>query len=408
MVDFDADVIVIGAGPTGTTCANLLSQAGHSVLIIEKESFPRFKVGESLLPCELPIFKTLGVDIADIPSVKKCGADFFEESTQRFVRYSFADGLPGTPAHAFQVDRATFDQFLLERACALGARVRFERVRDIDFQDGIHHVGVATDMGSYKTRFLVDASGRNGVVSAKLRSRQRLEGFGIAAAFRRYSGLSQKTQARLYDTGNVTILLIDDGWGWVIPIAGGCAGVGFVAASQGTVSEPWFHQQVQSSTFLKNILDDAVGGDVMFEGDFSYKNTKPFGMRYACVGDASAFLDPVFSSGVAFGLTHAVKTVACLSPLLHEKKAHHFEGLKAAYDHMQHAYVVFGALISRFYHSNLASHLFFAEDPDQEAVKGLISILAGDVWREDNPFQNKLIRSRHGVQLRKQFAAMEA
>ena len=120
------DVIVVGGGPAGSTAANLLAHAGHDVLVLEKETFPRFHIGESLLPIDLPIFKRLGMEMPTDRYIRKDGAEFIDEVTGQTVTFAFDRALNGTPRHAYQVERAKFDHDLLRQAAARGAEVREE------------------------------------------------------------------------------------------------------------------------------------------------------------------------------------------------------------------------------------------------------------------------------------------
>ena len=118
------DALVMGGGPAGSTAANLLAQAGHRVLLLEKEHFPRFHIGESLLPIDLPIFARLGLTLAPTSFLRKNGAEFIDERTGKEAIFSFAEALDGTPKSAYQVERARFDEVLLRQAAGKGAEVR--------------------------------------------------------------------------------------------------------------------------------------------------------------------------------------------------------------------------------------------------------------------------------------------
>ena len=127
-------------------------------------------------------------------------------------------------------------------------------------------------------------------------------------------------------------------------------------------------------------------------GDYSYKNTAPHGPRWACVGDAGGFLDPVFSSGVTLAMAGAEKLAELLSPALTAKRESAPSLMAPMKAHMDHAYAVFNAVLRSFYHTKLVDNLFFYGDPDLKLRAGLISILAGDVWRDDNDFQKMILR----------------
>ena len=159
MAGWDWDVIVAGAGPAGSTAAHLLVKAGHRVLVLESERFPRFHIGESLLPVDLAVFARLGYEPAGCGHQHKRGACFLDEATGRCATFEFAQGLAGTPDHAFQVERAAFDWELAQLAEAAGVELRYGcRVSSVEFAaDGVTvHVGPA----SLRARFFVDATGQ--------------------------------------------------------------------------------------------------------------------------------------------------------------------------------------------------------------------------------------------------------
>ncbi|HJK95291.1 MAG TPA: tryptophan 7-halogenase, partial [Polyangiaceae bacterium LLY-WYZ-15_(1-7)] len=350
-----------------------------------------------LLPAELPVFDALGFDPEGLPAVYKAGADFLDESTGDYARFDFCDALEGTGGHAWQVDRATFDERLAARARALGAEVRFgvraTAVRTPEDRAG-DRAEVELEGGEVlQARYVVDATGRDRLLCKQNRSFERIDGFGVAAVWAHFDALSDAAVERLTESGNITVLILDKGWGWVIPLPKGRLSVGFVSSERGVVSEAWFEEQYAKSAFLQELTAGARRSELSVIGDYSFKNTQPFGPRYGCVGDASAFLDPVFSSGVAFAMDSAHALVELLEPALREGREAAPDLLEPLAAKMNRAYEVFGALIHSFYHTNLVKNLFFYDDPDPQLRAGLISILAGDVWRDDNPFQDMVMRS---------------
>ena len=166
------------------------------------------------------------------------------------------------------------------------------------------------------------------------------------------------------------------------------------------VSEAWHEQNVAASPKLRRLTRGATRSELRREGDYSFRNTESRGPRWACVGDSKAFLDPVFSSGIAFAMAGARDVVELLDPALREQREADPDLLAPVDARMDHAYDVFGALIHSFYHSNLVRNLFFYDDPDPELRAGFISVLAGDVWREDNAFQDMLLRSKRRMERR--------
>jgi len=386
------DVLIAGGGPGGTTAAALLADAGHSVLLLEREHFPRFHIGESLLPAELPIFDKLGFDAESLPAVFKEGADFLDEATGDFARYPFAEGLEGTGTHAWQVERAPFDEQLMAIARDKGADCR-EGVRVDSVEttaDGVvAHVGDET----FRARYFIDATGRDRLMCKRERSYERVDGFGLAAIWARYDDLKPAAVEELTKTGNIIVLMVPKGWGWLIPLSGGRLSVGFVSAEAGVVTEDWYRERMAASPTLQRLTEGATEGPLERAGDYSYKNTRPHGERWGCVGDAAGFLDPVFSSGVALAMASADRLVSLLDPALEAGTESDPTLLAPLEEHMAKAYEIFGAVIHSFYHTNMVKNLFFYDDPDPHLRAGLITVLAGDLWRDDNPFVKLIMRS---------------
>ncbi len=398
------DVLIAGGGPGGTTAAALLADAGHSVLLLEREHFPRFHIGESLIPSELPIFAKLGLDPRAIGAIYKQGADFIDEEKGEFARFPFAEGMDGTHGHAWQVERATFDHELMHIARAKGADCREGvKVDSVDPDDE----GVTVHAGGevFRARYFIDATGRDRLMCKQERSYERIDGFGLAAIWARYEDLQPEAVAELAETGNVTVLMVPRGWGWAIPLPGGRLGVGFVSAEKGVVSEEWFEERHAASPFLQRITEGATRAPFGKAGDYSYKNTRPHGPRWGCIGDAAGFLDPVFSSGVALAMSGADTLVELLSPALREDREAEPELLAPLQAHMAKAYEIFSAVIRSFYHTNMVDNLFFYDDPDPKLRAGLISVLAGDLWRDDNPFVKLLLRSSRRTRGRRKVTA---
>lgn len=390
--DAHYDVLIAGGGPGGTTAAALLADAGHSVLLLERERFPRFHIGESLLPSELPIFEKLGFDAETLPAVFKKGADFIDEATGDFARYPFDEGMEGTGPHAWQVERAPFDTRLMAIARAKGADCR-EGVKVDSVETNADGVVAHAGGETFRARYFIDATGRDRLMCKREKSYERIEGFGRAAIWTRYEGLKQEAVDELLETGNITVLMVPKGWGWIIPLVGGELSVGFVSAEKGVVTEDWYRERFEASPMLQRLTEGATEGPLEKAGDYSYKNTRPNGPRWGCIGDAAGFLDPVFSSGVALAMESADRLTELLSPALKAGTEDDPELLAPLEAHMDRAYEVFGAVIHSFYHTNMVKNLFFYDDPDQQLRSGLITVLAGDLWRDDNPFVKLIMRS---------------
>lgn len=386
------DVAVIGGGPSGSTAAHLLAKGGARVLLLEREVFPRFHIGESLLPCNQPIFERLGVDIDAEPAhLRKLGAEFFDEAKDQRAVYYFRDSLGHTRAHSWQVDRARFDEVLLDAAEAAGAEVhQGEKVSAVDVSaDGVR---VRSERATYEARYLIDATGLDSFLARKHRTRDRLP-FGIAAAYQHFEDLAPEVAADLATEGLVKVFFVDEGWLWAIPLGGARISIGLVTRSKG-ISDDWLGAAIAGSPELSRITDGATAsGPPRRVGSFSFVNTRSHGARWCCVGDAACFLDPVFSSGVAFGMAGAAQVADLLLPALEEGREAAEELMVSHAAHMSDGYNAFGALIQALYQRRLLPGLLFTRSQDPELRRGLTSMLAGDVWQDGNRFHEMLKRS---------------
>lgn len=393
------DVVIAGGGPGGSVAAGFLAKAGHSVLLVEREVFPRFHIGESMLPRMVPVFDALGFSMDEVPHVRKAGADFLKESSEEFGRFLFANGLDGTPGHAWQVERAVFDLALLNHARICGAEVR-QRAQVDSIEVGDSSVTITLSDRSEspaplktQARFFIDATGRSRFGTRVHKSYEPVRSFGLAAASAHFEGVSPEAMAELEAYGNVTVIRTETGWGWVIPLPNSRLGVGFVTAVKGTISEAYFEAHCRECEFVTRLTKGATRTDITIHGDYSYQNTKRISPRFACVGDSGGFLDPVFSSGVCLAVVSAEKLAMDLSDALSrgaEADTSEFEN----YDKfVAHGHSVFGAFIDRYYNRGTADSLFFYDDPDPEMKRCVITVLAGDVWRDDNRYQQMLLRN---------------
>ena len=391
-MDEQFDTIVMGGGPAGAATAALLANSGVRVLLIEKEAFPRFHIGESLLPRAVPILEKIGVDCCGGAFLYKGGAEFFDETTGDHAIYKFQDALPGVPGYAYQVDRAGFDEALIGRATSLGAEIHHnERVKRVAAEDA--RVVVETDRGAYAGRFCVDATGQDAFFARRDRTTVPYESFGKAAVFTHYEGVTEEAAELIGKDGNIKVLLRERGWGWLIPLSGSRLSVGAVTRDGG-VKVDLIEELIQSSPLTQKLTAGARRLQTRVIRNFSYKSGNPSGARYSCVGDAACFLDPVFSSGVTLGLLGAEAITERLVPALKAGREADPDLMAPVWTRMERAYESMSSLIYAFYHTGLLRGLFFAKRPDPELRAGLISLLALDVWRDDNRFQSLLMTSR--------------
>jgi flavin-dependent dehydrogenase len=389
-----SDVIIVGAGPGGATAAALLAQQGVTVSLLDKEQFPRFHIGESLLPCDLALFERLGLDMKALGFLYKGGAEFFDERSGEHATYLFNEGLPGTPGHAYQVERAKFDKAVLDSAIRAGAS--FEAgVRVSQIEPDETGVTLQTSHGTRRARYVIDATGQDALLAHREKSLRRIEDFGLAAVFRHFDELSDEVwhELAVAGQGNIRVLIVQDGWVWVIPLAGRRVSVGVVTRNRGVTNE-LFESTYAASPMLQRLTAGCPRSELRIIRNFSYRNVKTRGPRWACLGDAALFLDPVFSSGVSLAMLGGERFADVLSVALRENREHDPELTRPVSDHMAVAYTTFGSLVGAFYQTNIVENIFFARDPDPAVRKGLISTLAGDVWRDDNEFQKMLLSSK--------------
>ncbi len=333
-----SDVLVIGGGPAGSTAACLLAKKGHNVTVLEKERFPREHVGESLLPYCYGLFKKLGV-LSNMKKswVRKPGVRFLDTDGRQFTTWCFGHVLKDPSHLSFHVVRAQFDQMLLNNARDNGVHVREQtKVTKVDLSDPesvtVHAKGPRGGEQVHRARFLIDASGRDTFLAKRHKwksphpdlDRSALSTHWLGGKF--VGGIDEGLLQICYLGGE------KKGWIWVIPVAEGRLSIGVVlnhsyirkqkAKLQKKGVRDWkralYVQELQTADFVRDILADArIAQPLMFNGDYSYfvDPDKKWGANYALVGDASAFIDPIFASGVYLSMN----TANLVSEALHKR-----------------------------------------------------------------------------------------
>jgi FADH2-dependent halogenase len=301
------DAIVIGCGPGGSSATTFLARAGKRVLVLEKEFFPRFHIGESLLPCNMTIFRDMGVlpELQAAGFSRKFGAQFELGNGSIGTRFVFRQGKFNREPEAIQVERATFDHVLMKHARASGADVREGwTVGKFDSDAGGVNVEARDPDGKthhFRAAYLIDASGRSNLTGNQENLREMHPQWKKLAVFGHFENVVLDSGEAKTDT---LIVRLEDKWFWIIPLTAEKTSVGLVldkdefSKSNGSPQEI-FQRWIESSPPIKDRMKNARRiGELQTTTDFSYYNRRLVGDRLLRVGDAAGFMDPIFSAGV--------------------------------------------------------------------------------------------------------------
>ena len=312
-LNFDCDVLVIGGGPAGATIAALLAERGRDVVIAEKGHHPRFHIGESLLPANAALFDALGVrDEVERFGMTKYGVEFVSPEHEHRASIEFVDAWTKDMPYAWQVRRSELDEVLFRNAAAKGAKaIEGCRVRDVRFDAEGASIDAELDDGARRTwraRFVVDASGRDTLLANQLRCKQKNRKHNSSALFGHFEGATRLPGKA---EGNITIFWFAHGWFWFIPLADGATSVGAVCwpyylKTRGKPLPDFFRDTIALCPALAARLEGARPvSEVQATGNYSYSSRISSGERFVMLGDAYAFIDPVFSSGVLLAMKSA-------------------------------------------------------------------------------------------------------
>ncbi len=317
------DCLVIGAGPAGSAAATLLAQAGRRVLMVEKAAFPRFHIGESLIPAANRVLRKLGMweRIERAGFVRKEGAEFTYGPGEARVHNRFRDGyVPGLD-YTYQVERAKFDQLLLERACEAGAEL-LQPAEAVSAEQTGRGWRVALKVDdrteTVEADWLLDAAGRGRWLGRHLNI--PTDSVPLPKRFAVYNHFKGVARSAGPEAGNIVITRIPGGWFWSIPLDEERTSVGLVALRDGdrTPPEEVFRQRVAANPYMRACMGGAEALDrFRVEADYSFLHRRFAGERWLMLGDAAGFIDPVFSSGVYLALESAdlaAEAILCANP----------------------------------------------------------------------------------------------
>ncbi|USG62622.1 NAD(P)/FAD-dependent oxidoreductase [Sneathiella marina] len=386
------DVVIIGAGPAGSLAATMLAQRGVNVLVIEKSGFPRFVIGESLLPQSMVYLEKAGIlgAVKDADFQTKNGANFSDDT--RFSSIDFSDKFTEGWSSTYQVQREKFDSLLAREAEKAGAKIWFENtVLDVQFDSEIVSIKGCGQQGEYliKCRFVVDASGYGRVLP-------RLLNLGLPSTFpvrhALFTHVDDSLDRQDFDREKILITVHpkhSDIWFWLIPFSEGVSSVGVVCSAEhmaryhGSASDKLW-ALIGETTQLNDYLKGATERRPVSElSGYSSNVSRMCNSQFALLGNAGEFLDPVFSSGVTIAFKSADLLI---DPLMRQLSGEDVDWEQDFAAPLKVGVDCFRAFVEAWYDGELQTILFNPPPYDNPIKKMIVSILAGYAWDEKNPF----------------------
>jgi flavin-dependent dehydrogenase len=383
------DAIVIGGGPAGSIAALALARRGRRAIVLEKSQFPRFHIGESFLPATFDRLCELGLEpeLRKLPHVPKFGAEFVMGYGGKHLEIEFADGFcPGV--ETFNVERSILDEMLLREAQRGGAEARMGvTVKQIlSLADG--DVRIQTDAGEIRGRYLLDASGQQTVVGRHLGTRMNAEEPHLrkVAYFNQFENVWRPPGRK---DGQPLIAMMDEGWFWAIPLNERRTSVGMVldadvarriSRDENINSDAMLAWGIARCPAMKERMTNATGTNEPNRvlADFSYRCRPYAGDGYFLIGDAAAFMDPIFSTGVSVAVNGAMAVASYVDDIL-AGRISAARARKKYISHLEESTATLFQLIRQYYDHSFRE-LFLNGTGPLSVHKAVIGVLGGNVF----------------------------
>lgn len=392
-------ILVIGGGPGGSTAATLLAQEGFDVTLVERDAFPRYHIGESLLPSVLDFLELMGVrEKVETYGFQRKPGGHIEWGSQQWDL--FFNELTGAHTHSFQVIRSEFDKLLLDHAAEQGVHVlQCVEVNKIHFAESdpqrpfaatVSRVNGDGERWDIEFDYLVDASGRSGIMANRyLRNRKYHEVFKNVAVWGYWEDAGRLPTPK---EGAIATVSIPNGWIWAIPLHDGTLSVGVVMHqssfkekhSQQSLEELYAEALAESPTVSTMVASGQRISDLKVETDYSYASTEFAGPGYFLVGDAACFLDPLLSTGVHLAMLSGMLTAVTVAAT-ERGEVSTAEGLEFYENSYRSAYMRLLVFLTAFYHQYdgkesifwMASRLTNHDVPEQNVKLAFTSLMSG-------------------------------
>lgn len=381
------DVVVIGGGPAGSTAATLLRQRGFDVLLVERERFPRFQIGESLLPYNNDLLDRLGLtpklEVGEFHP--KYGAEFVTGDGEIGYTFRFDRNLPEAYHRSFQVKRAEFDLVLLRNAAEQGVEVREETpVASVQLDDPRRAVVQLTNGESVEARFVIDASGHGSIVGQRYGKKSEIEALKKVSFFAHYRNVPRPSGR---DAGNTIIVVLRDAWFWLIPVTTDVMSVGLVVERDhflkcGLQPEQLLERTICDTPFMAERMQAAERVTPVYaRKDFSYAMKRMVGPNFALVGDAAGFIDPIFSTGVFMAMKGADVAATAVERRLRGGSMRLLRAYQRSVNRALHRYYRF---IANFYRREFLE-VFMQPQPKFGLLQAIVGVLAGNIFTKSLP-----------------------